>query len=452
MIWVFITFLVSILIYRLCERSWFPIAGVLFSLTLAILPIGQYVAFTVATENYGAETLDSITGQDRGWESQPDIYFLLVDGFGRQDVLKEMFDIDTSGFEAELRRNGFVVADRALGAHPMTWLSVPAIFDQEYQALPGDQGKPATQIRQDAILAGGSRTHQILKANGYHFVTAATAWGPFCDPSPISEVEDCVNKRPYIDAALKDAYVRYQLAFMTPVLPLSRASFLPEAVGAMWEGPKLLEDPTTVGGKAFLTSDVLDVVDAAQARDDSIPLFVFGHMWYTHPPFTLGPKCEFRTRGVPSLGGDWADVSGYQAGIDCAIMQILELISEVDPSAVIVVQSDHGPVREKIESPDDVAGLGEKDVQSELLWGRASVFSAVRLPEHCRSFVSDTYAGINTFKVVFDCLEGSPTPQISERSYWAWWNSRRVVDLTDRLRTYEASLDLARHGADPARD
>ena len=458
-IWAFVTLVVSILIYRLCERSWFPIAGVLFSLTLTILPIGQYVAFTVTTESYGGETLDSITGLDREWESQPDIYFLLVDGFGRQDVLREMFDIDTSGFVAELRRNGFVVADRALGAHPMTWLSVPAIFDQEYQALPGDQGKPATQIRQMAILAGGSRTHQILKANGYHFVTAATGWGSYCDPSPISEVEDCVNKRPDLDAALKDAYVRYQLAFMTPVLPLSRASFLPEAVHAMWEGPELLEDAKAVGGKAFLTRDILDVVDAAQVRDDSIPLFVFGHMWYTHPPFTLGPECEFRTRGVPNLGGLWPDtrrsgddVSGYQAGIDCAVMQILELISEVDPSAVIVVQADHGPISEDVEISDDVVDLDEKDVRLELFWGRASVFSAVRLPERCRSSVSNTYAGTSTFKVIFDCLAGSPTPQISEQSHWAWWNSRRVVDLTDWLRTFEASLDLTRHAADSSVD
>ena len=454
-IWMLATLSVLILIYLLCERSWFPSAGMWFAVTVALLPLGQYAWFTATAENYEAKSFQSTE-----LESRPDIYFLMVDGFGRQDVLKEMFDIDTSGFVAELRRNGFVVADRALGAHPMTWLSLPAIFDQEYQALPGDQGKPATQIRQNAIMTGGSRTHQILKANGYHFVTAATVWGRFlCDPSPISEVEDCVNKRPDIDAALQDAYVRYQLVFMTPFLALSRASFLPEAVGAMWESPRLLEDETTVGGKAFLTRDILNVVDAVQVRDDSIPLFVFGHMMYSHPPFTLGPKCEFRTRGIPNLGALWPDtrmsgddVSGYQAGIDCAVMQILELISEVDPSAVIVVQADHGPFTEETANPDDVADLNEKDVRFEPFWGRTSVFSAVRLPERCRSSVSDTYAGINTFKVIFDCLAGRPTLQISERSYWAWWGSRVVVDLTDRLRTYEASRELTQHGVDPTGD
>ena len=122
-IWAFVTLVVSILIYRLCERSWFPIAGVLFALTLTVVPLGQFLAFRATTENYGVESFQVSTSPDVVWESRPDIYFLMVDGFGRQDVLQELFDIDTSEFVAELRRNGFVVADRALGAHPMTWSS-----------------------------------------------------------------------------------------------------------------------------------------------------------------------------------------------------------------------------------------------------------------------------------------------------------------------------------------
>ena len=53
--------------------------------------------------------------------------------------------------------------------------------------------------------------------------------------------------------------------------------------------------------------------------------------------------------------------------------------------------------------------------------------------------MSDTYAGVSTFKVILDCLAGTPRIPEPEVSYWAWHNSRVVVDLTDQLRAYEAS-------------
>jgi hypothetical protein len=430
--WVLATLSVLILIYLLGERSWFPSACMWFAVTVALLPLGQYALFKATAESYVAESV-----QPTELASRPDIYFLMVDGFGRQDVLKELFDIDTSGFVAELRRNGFVVADRALAAHPMTWLSIPAIMDQQYQAQPGDRDWLPTIWRQMSIQAGASRTHQVLLENGYHFVTATDSSWMLCNSSPISEITDCVVNHPEIDAAINAAYIRYQIAFMTPLLELVDYGLLPDGVAALWRGPAVLEDEAAVGGKAFLTRDVLDVVDAAHSRDGSTPLFVYAHMMYTHPPFTLGPECRFETRGVPDLSGGWDDVSGYQDGTDCAVSQLLELVSEVDPSAIIVIQSDHGSIQGWF---DIFHASGIADAPIEALWARMSVLSAVRLPESCRPSVSDTYAGVNTFKVVFDCLTGNPTLPTPERSYWAWNNYQPVIDLTDRIRTYETSL------------
>lgn len=429
-IWALATLSVLILIYRLRDRSWFLSAGMWFAVTVTLVPLGQYAVFTATTESQGVESFHSTTGTENVMESRPDIYFLLLDGFGRQDVLRELFGIDTSGFVEKLRQNGFVVANRALGAHPMTWLSIPAILDQDYQVLSGDRDWLSTTGQKDAVMEGSSRTHQILYANGYHFVTAGTAWPSLCDPSPISEVEDCVVRRPDIEAALSDAYIRYQITSMTPLLGLENYGLLPGVIAGFWQGPDLSE---TVGGKSFLTSDILEAVDKAHLRDDSTPLFVFGHMMYPHPPFTLGPECGVQARGLPDLSGGWDDVSGYQDGVDCAITQVLELVAEVDPSAVIVIQSDHGP------TPGSPDSLSEADVPIESLWARASVLSAVRLPERCRPFVSDTYAGTNTFKVIIDCLAGNPNLPVPERSYWAWEDDDTVTDLTDRLRTYEES-------------
>ena len=112
----------------------------------------------------------------------------------------------------------------------------------------------------------------------------------------------------------------------------------------------------------------------------------------------------------------------------------------MDPSAVIVIQSDHGPIPGELSSLDKLLDHpDDPDMPIEALWARASVLSAVRLPVDWRPSVSDTYSGVNTFKVVFSCLAGSPKSEIPERLYWAWWTSHSVVDVTDRLRAYETA-------------
>ena len=439
-VWIVATSMILVLVARLSRRSWFPTAAMCFAVTIVVVPLGQYSWFSVSSGDISS--MSSSAGPAVVLEHRPDIYFLLLDGFGRQDVLDALYEIDTGPFVEELRQNGFVVADLGLSAHPMTWLSVAAILDQEYQALPSERGRPPTMARQLALMAGESRTHQVLKANGYHFVTAATTYGSLCRPSSISEIEECVNERPEVDAAILDGYVRYQLAFMTPLVGLSNSGALPGWLSSLWQhGPELFEDETTVGGKAFLARDVLDAVATVRARGGSEPLFVFTHMMYAHPPFTLGPDCKFRTRGVPDQSAGWGDTAAYLSGIGCAVNQVKDLIHGADSSAVIVVQSDHGPTPGRLDTLDRaINDIGGPESPIENLWARASVFSAVRLPEECQSSVSDTYAGVSTFTVVLDCLAGYPQIPEPEASYWAWHNSRKVIDLTAQLRAYEASL------------
>jgi hypothetical protein len=122
-------------------------------------------------------------------------------------------------------------------------------------------------------------------------------------------------------------------------------------------------------------------------------------------------------------------------GAECTQKQVLQLISEVDRDAVIVLQSDHGPGRGLLRD-----GKHVQNVPIEDLWTRASVYSAVRLPERCRYGVPDTYAGINTFPVVFNCLSGGDLTFEPARSLWAWYEGREVRDVTNRLRAYEDSL------------
>ena len=441
-VWLITTSAILLVIHYHSRRPWFPIAALCFALTIAAVPLGFYVTrpgpvvesspdLSQLVDNDGEDSVATLA-------YRPDIYFIMPDGFGRQDVLDQMFDIDIGPFVEGLRQSGFVVADRAYGSHPLTLLELPAILNQEYQVRPGDSGPPKTYETQMATIAGANRTQQTLYSNGYQFISADSG-NLFCNPSPISQVETCIGTRSA--SALHRLEIREQLLMMTPVLGLIHHNLLPDSVASWLLGANGWWNQSNVGGKVFLVPDILNAIDSAHTADIDKPLFVAAHMMHTHPPFTLDGNCNCRDEGLSVDTGDWDDTVGLELSVECFIKQIEVLIERIDPSAVVVIQSDHGPVEGAPDSLD--AGAGDPDAETfpiRKVWGRASVFSAVRVPPPCRPYVSDSYAGVNTFRFIFDCLNGELKQVEPHRAYWTWYWDDQVYDITSHLAAYELSI------------
>ena len=85
-----------------------------------------------------------------GTEGEPDIYAILLDGYPRADVLDYAFDIDNSGFVAQLEERGFAVADAAHSDYLWTHVSVPSALNLAY----------VEQIPEMAAVIDGSAPRQ----------------------------------------------------------------------------------------------------------------------------------------------------------------------------------------------------------------------------------------------------------------------------------------------------
>ena len=194
------------------------------------------------------------------------------------------------------------------------------------------------------------------------------------------------------------------------------------------------------GGRASSVDDILDTVNSTRPGEVSTPLFVAAHMKHTHPPFTLDEDCNYRNLGLSMIKGEWDDIAGYRFSIECVKKQITRLLDQIDPSAVVIIQSDHGPVDGDRHSLTSVGDPNASTFPARRVWTRAAVFSAVRLPPQCRSSISDTYAGVSTFKVVFGCLSGNHERPEPEKTFWTWYWDDVVLDVTDRLRAFSSSL------------
>jgi len=61
----------------------------------------------------------------------PDIYFIVADGYAREDVLKEIYQHDNSDFINYLTNKGFYVAHQSRTNYPQTYLSIASSLNFE---------------------------------------------------------------------------------------------------------------------------------------------------------------------------------------------------------------------------------------------------------------------------------------------------------------------------------
>ena len=89
----------------------------------------------------------------------------------------------------------------------------------------------------------------------------------------------------------------------------------------------------------------------------------------------------------------------------------IDAILAGDRTAIIVLQSDHG-----VGSPGWNKRIHGKITRAEFL-NRFGILSALRLPRACRDQIEQGKTAINTFPIVFGCLDGGAPKLLPNRSY-----------------------------------
>ena len=91
---------------------------------LALLPLLTIVSYEVRELRYQASQRsgpDVVQAANVG--ERPDIYYIILDGHARSDILKELYDYDNSEFINYLTGKGFYVASPRSADELVTWLA-----------------------------------------------------------------------------------------------------------------------------------------------------------------------------------------------------------------------------------------------------------------------------------------------------------------------------------------
>jgi hypothetical protein len=340
----------------------------------------------------------------------PDIYFIVLDGYARSDIMKELYGIDNQPFIERLERRGFVVAKRSTSNYCQTMLSVGSTMNADYldkvvDLQASDLLQLGERIRNNQVL-------QLLRPRGYQIV----AFNSGFDPTDMTDADL------YLAPGSGPSAFNYILIEMTPL-------------AMIFAETRWIDQFTRSRNRTQFILDRLPSIARIQG-----PTFTFAHILSPHPPFVfgefgedvsprvLGPNFEVRTLD-PFIGTPEYVRQSYRNQtkfLTRRVEQTIDRILELSPEPpVIVLQSDHGAWLR----------YHPNDVEATDLRERFGTLNAILIPgrKPIEGF-NDDAVSVNTFRIVLNNLFGADLPLLERRSYFSTvLEPLKLIDVTARL-------------------
>ena len=343
-----------------------------------------------------------------GHTEMPDIYYIILDGYARHDVLAEYYGFDNREFVDFLRARGFYFAAESRSNYAQTYLSLASSLNQTYlDDVARRMGKESNNRQPLREMIATNRAAEVLHRHGYTFVVFSSGYTG--TEIPGADV--------YIEAPTSLSEFQHLLLESTPLAALSRL-----LVGS---------DVRYVAHRhrVLHTLDTLGPLAAGQR-----PAFVFAHVYAPHPPFVFATDGELIERnerfsmqdGKDSVpGGLDQYVARYRAQlafVNRKVMQALDRILASSPAPIVILQSDHGPGSRR----------DQRDVSRTDHWERMSILNAYHFPDRNYRRLYPSISPVNSFRLVFAQYLNEDIPLLEDRSYSSTWQSPYdFVDVTD---------------------
>jgi hypothetical protein len=329
----------------------------------------------------------------------PDIYYIIVDAYAREDILAEVYSFDNSAFLDYLTDRGFFVGAASRSNYCQTALSLASSLNFMYlDDLVSQIGSEAQTRRPLAVMIQNSRLTEALSSVGYSTVAFSTGYS-------ITELDGAdVFMAPPADL---NGFER-EVLNNTPLLQLFELfSF------------RTLHDRHRE--RIVYTLDHL-----ADASELPSPTFVFAHIVAPHPPFVLGANGEaIRPDDSATLGlftllepedYTWEEyVQAYTDQLTYVNTKLTTAINDIlsrSPSPpVIILQADHGP---------GPLSDWEKATESGIR-GRVSILNAIYLPDSADVGLNSSITPVNTFRVVLNTYLGAEYALLADSAFFSSW-------------------------------
>jgi hypothetical protein len=359
------------------------------ALFLLVFPLVRIGRFYVSTYTSTAPEMSQESARLSPGEPAPDIYYIILDGYSRDDTLQQFYHFDNASFLKALEGMGFYVARCARSNYGQTQLSLASSLNMNYvQALDESYADPdrTTRVGLPGFIRH-SQVRQILEDLGYQSVAFESGyyW---------TQVDDADFYLAPEAGSVKHLSMLGGANEFEVMLIKTSAGLL--AADATFKLPSLLQPDLDASPKQAHRQRVLFTLEQLPnvPRLPS-PKFVFVHIVSPHKPFVFGSD------GSP-LEGNADEIEGYRgqvAYINQRILPILQQIIERSQTPpIIVIQGDHGGV-----DTDDV--------------DRLRILNAYFLPGGGDRGLYPSITPVNTFRLILDNYFEADYPLLEDISY-----------------------------------
>lgn len=367
------------------------------------------VSIGLAKESHSNAINGAQIGQAAG--RLPDVYYIILDGHGREDVLRDMYGLTDHTLAQGLRERGFYVADKAHSNYVQTELSMASSLNMNHLSavIPGDPGENNRAPFDEAIK--DNSVQKTFTGLGYQLIGITTGFPAISFPQA------------------KTGYsVRSGMSLLE---------------AALVQSTPLAENTQILGSQFSMRRRwLLDGFSALEevSGESSKPKMVVAHILAPHPPFVFGPNGEpvQQGRGFGYYDGSdylnnrlskedyrkgYAGQERYMANLTLHMVDTILARSKVKP--VIIIQGDHGPKSE----------LDQNDLAKTQIDECFPILNAYYGPEALTSQLYPEVTPVNSFRLVFSALTGQKQNLLPDRSYYSpFGHPMQLTDVTEKLK------------------
>ena len=313
--------------------------------------------------SYELENLDQLKSPEK-----PDIYYILLDGYGGTMRMNEDLNFDNYEFLLNLNNKGFFAPDNSNSNYPSSLWSIASTFSMNYL--------PSSETTQSNIEYRNLLT-QILKNN------------------------EVMRNLDYLDYEI----INFQPnGFITQSYQFTDQAFCQQEESSQSKFAKTLLRTTIL---SYLNNQFLLNADRASilcgfseiaflGEKNDKPIFGVMHLRLPHPPYVFGANGEHVIgEKVQTEEGSFVNEEKYVDTIKFAnkkTMEMIDIILKHNNNSIIIIQSDHGyDFGINYENPSDLQ-----------LKQRFSNLNAIYLPNSNDGIFYEGITSVNVFRIIFN--------------------------------------------------
>lgn len=344
----------------------------------------------------------------------PNIYYIILDAYGRSDVLRDIYGYNNDPWLEELSRKGFYVAAKGKTNYCQTLLSLASSLNVCY--LDGldpiaEDGRASTDLLVQMIA--NNRVSHLLSQWGYRTIAFSSGY-----PATEMTKSDLYLTPPGIAWRL----INSRVVGMTPLNVVQN-----------WLLPRIGNDIHR--NRLSYQYDKL-----GEISNEKGPFFVFCHIIAPHPPFVFDETGEAAQTNRPFSLYDGSHFhhmdkplqreykNGYRRQIPFINRKILMAVDKIKANSgeppIIIIQGDHGP-----GFMLDWGNQNNVDFRE-----RMSILNAVLLPKEAQNHLYPEITPVNTFRLIFRHCFGVPWELLPDRSYFSPYSDPfKLTDVTEKI-------------------